>query len=277
MADQMHDAGLNDGLREDGPDSLGEPFEAVDGGDQDVIDAPDLEVVHHPQPELGAFGLLDPKPKGLLAAIRTDAEGEVDRLVAYRSFIPDLDPQGVEKDDRIGGFERPTLPFGDFLQHRLGDRADQVRRDVDAVNLHKMPLDLPNRQATGIHRHDLVVEAGKAALILGDQLRIEGSFPVARHRDLQLRRIGQNLLLRVAVAVIAAITAALAGFLSQMVIHLGVQHSFGQRLLQVVKQTVLAKYVLALRTSQQLVQNFLLDRHSRLLSSPSLWPRTQDS
>src|ERR1017187_5974386 len=140
-----------------------------------------------------------------------------------------------------------------------------------------MSLDLPDRQTPRIHRHDLLVEARKAALILGDQLRIEGSFPVARDRNLKLRRIGQDLLAGGAVAVIAVIAALLLGFLPQMVVHLGVQHPFRERLLQLVEQAILAKYVLALGASQELVHNFLLDRHSRLLSPSSLWPRTQDS
>lgn len=42
------------------PDRLGKALEAIDGGDQDVIDAAGLEIVRHPEPELGALRLLDP-------------------------------------------------------------------------------------------------------------------------------------------------------------------------------------------------------------------------
>jgi hypothetical protein len=48
-----------------------------------------------------------------------------------------------------------------------------------------MPPDLAGAHAAGVHRHDLVVEAGEAALVLGDQLRVEGRQPVAR--DLQFQ------------------------------------------------------------------------------------------
>src|ERR1700747_2986904 len=66
IADQMNDAGLHYGLREDRADRLGKTFEPVDNRDQDVIDAPGLELVHDLEPEFCALGLLDPQPQYLL-------------------------------------------------------------------------------------------------------------------------------------------------------------------------------------------------------------------
>ena len=48
------------------------------------------------------------------------------------------------------------------------------------------PLPLAYRHATGVHRDDLVVEPGKAPLVLGDQDRCEAAVAVAR--DLHLKR-----------------------------------------------------------------------------------------
>ena len=123
------------GLREDGGDRLGEALQAIDDGDQDVLDAAVLQLVHDPQPELGALGLLDPEAEDLLGAVGQDAERDVDRLVADDALVADLDPDGVEEDQRIDRLERPVLPFGDLLQDGVGDGRDQVRRDVDAVEL----------------------------------------------------------------------------------------------------------------------------------------------
>ena len=39
-----------------------------------------------------------------------------------------------------------------------------------------MADDLARAHAAGVHRDDLLVEAGKAALVLGDQLRIEAAW-----------------------------------------------------------------------------------------------------
>jgi hypothetical protein len=51
-----------------------------------------------------------------------------------------------------------------------------------------------------IHRHDLVVETGKPALIALDQLRIERPLPIAGDADVDLRCFRQDRLLRRAVA-----------------------------------------------------------------------------
>jgi hypothetical protein len=41
-------------------------LQAIDNGDQHVLDAAAFQFVHHPQPELGALALLDPKAEDLL-------------------------------------------------------------------------------------------------------------------------------------------------------------------------------------------------------------------
>ncbi len=94
-----------------------------------------------------------------------------------------------------------------------------------------MALDLSNRKTPRIHRHDLIVETRKPPLILGDQLRIEASFPVAWNLNLQLCRIGQDPFLRIANTVIAAVPVAFLSLLRQMVVHPGTQHALGKRLL----------------------------------------------
>ena len=60
------DAGLDDRLRKDGVDRFGESLQAIDNGDENVADAPVPEFVHDSQPELGAFGVLDPQAENIL-------------------------------------------------------------------------------------------------------------------------------------------------------------------------------------------------------------------
>src|SRR6202041_696153 len=51
--------------------------------------------------------------------------------------------QSVEKDQRVDGFEGTALPGGDFVQDGVRHRADQIRRDVDAIEIAKMSDDFP--------------------------------------------------------------------------------------------------------------------------------------
>src|SRR3954463_10199008 len=45
-----------------------------------------FQLVHHPQPELGTLGDLDPDPEGLLAAIGIDTHGKGGGLVPNQSI-----------------------------------------------------------------------------------------------------------------------------------------------------------------------------------------------
>ena len=191
-----------------------------------------------------------------------DAERDIDRLVADRPLVAHLDPDRIEEDQRIEGFQRPVLPVRHLVQDGVGDGADQVGRDVDPVELTQMPLDLADAHAAGVHRDDLLVEAGKPPLVLGDQLRIEGRQPIPRNLEVDLAGLGQHRLLAIAVAAVGP-AVRLAGL--QVMIHLRVQRPLGQRLLQLVQQAVLLERRLRIRAGQQLVQKLI--GNNRLFAS----------
>ena len=65
-----------------------------------------------------------------------------------------------------------------------------------------MALEHPDSHAPGIHRHDLVVKAGKPGLIALDHLG-STSLPIAGNADVDLRCFHQELLSRIAVAAVA--------------------------------------------------------------------------
>ncbi|TDN78972.1 hypothetical protein EV664_1148 [Stakelama pacifica] len=118
---------------------------------------------------------------------------------------------------RVARVERSALPLGDGLQNGVGHRRDQVRRYLDPVQFLEMPPDLAHRHPARVHRHDLVVEVGEAALVFGDQLRVERPGPVARNVQCYLRRARQHRLLRRAVA---TIYSAFGAFAFQMIVQL---------------------------------------------------------
>ena len=76
-------------------------------------------------------------------------------------------------------FEGAALPGGDFVEDGVRHRADQVRRDVDAIEIAKMSDDLSHAHAAGVHGDDFLVEAKKPPLELGDQVRIEARLPIS--------------------------------------------------------------------------------------------------
>jgi hypothetical protein len=57
----VHDARLDDGLREHRFDRLGEAFQAVAAGDEDVLDAAVFQLGDDFEPKLRAFVLLEPE------------------------------------------------------------------------------------------------------------------------------------------------------------------------------------------------------------------------
>jgi len=131
-------------------------------------------------------------------------EGDVDRFVAHHAFIAHLEPDDVEEHQCIEGLQRPVLPFGDFLGDGIRHRANEIGGNVDPIEIAQMALDFRNAHAARVHRDDFLVETRKPPLIFGDQLR----------------------------------TAIFFAFV-EIMINLGVQGSFGRRLLRAVEQPVL--------------------------------------
>ncbi|MGY4311252.1 hypothetical protein ACVWW1_000555 [Bradyrhizobium sp. JR3.5] len=126
VPDQVHDAGLHNRLRENRHDGLWKALEAVDHGNQDVVDATQLELVDDLEPVLGPFGLLDPEPEHILLAVRIELQGHIDGLVLHQALIADFDAQRVKESYRIDRFQRPALPLSHLIEDGIGDPADEI-------------------------------------------------------------------------------------------------------------------------------------------------------
>lgn len=121
-----------------------------------------------------------------------------------------------------------------------------------------MPDDRTGAHAARIHRHDLVVGTRKAALVPGDELRIEGRLTIARDLQLDPSGLGRHRLAAVAIA-----AAAVAGLRRSPDGNLlGVQVPVGQRLLQIVEQAVGVERRLGIGPGQQLVRRCVRDTRS---------------
>jgi hypothetical protein len=93
-------------------------------------------------------------------------------------------------------------------------------------------LDLAHRHAAGIEAQDLVVEAVKMRLSLGDQLGLEAAGTVAGNGNLHLAVLGQDRLGACPVAAIAAAAASRITLLvAQVLAQFRPERTLDQRLL----------------------------------------------
>lgn len=144
-----------------------------------------------------------------------------------------------------------------------------------------MRLDVARAHAAGVQRNDLVVEARKAALILADQRWIETTVSVPRnikHHPLRAR------IDRLRARAVTLITSGPFRLIRQVNVHLGTEHPFGQRLLQLRRQTLKIQRRSSASLLNQPIQELpgnpivLLLRHTPLLQqSPSYGSQTQNS
>src|SRR5512134_1714474 len=197
---QMNDAGRDRRFRANDGDYLGEALQAIDDGDQDVADAAGLQLVHHLQPELRSFALLDPQPEHVFLAVDIERQRDVHRFVANQAVVADFDPERVEEDHGINRIERPVLPLPNLLENGIGDPADQIGRDLDAIKLLQVALNLAHRHAAGVETDDPAVETVEAGLALRHQLRLEAPLAVPWNLDLQVAVVRLRRLPGVAVA-----------------------------------------------------------------------------
>ena len=157
-ANLVHQAGLDGRVRERRFDRLREAGEPVDADEQDVGHAAGLQVGEDVQPELRALGLLEPQAEHVALAVEVDAQRDVARVVLDRVPVADLHDQRIEVDDRVDALKRAVLPRLGVVHDRVGDLRDQVRRDLGAVDLGQVPLNLADRQPAGVQADHAIVE-----------------------------------------------------------------------------------------------------------------------
>ena len=105
-----------------------------------------LEVVEDLHPELGALGLLEPHAEHVAVAVERDPEREVQRAALDRAALADLQHHAVQEHDRVDVLQRPLGPVAHVVHDRVGDAADQVEADLDAVDLLQVRTDVTHRQ-----------------------------------------------------------------------------------------------------------------------------------
>ena len=76
----------------------------------------------------------------------------------HAAALADLEHHRVEEDDRVDVLQWPLVPGADVVHHPVGDAADQIPADLDAVDLLQVRLDVARGESARIEREDLLVE-----------------------------------------------------------------------------------------------------------------------
>ena len=119
----MHDAVMNHRVRKDRVQRVRQARQPINQRDQDILDAPALQLAEAARPERRAFRLRDPEAEHVFRAVAVHAERQVDGLVPYHTFIANLDAQCIKGDRHVHRLQRPALPRAHFGEHFLRQHA----------------------------------------------------------------------------------------------------------------------------------------------------------
>ena len=125
----------------------------------------------------------EPHAEYVALAFDRDAQGEVAGLALHRPALADLEDERIEEDHRVDVVQRSLLPLADVVHHGVGDTADQIPADLDAVDLGQVRLDVARREPARVEREDLLVEPLEAPLALAHDLRLKAAVAIARRID----------------------------------------------------------------------------------------------
>ena len=106
------------------------------------------------------------------------------------AFVPHLQEHGIHVDQGINRLQRPALPIPGPVQDLVRDRAHRLGRDLVAIEVLNVGLDVPGGHPLGVHRDDFVLEPGDVLLAFLNDLGLEIGFPVPRDIQADLAIFG---------------------------------------------------------------------------------------
>ena len=80
-------------------------------GDENILHALVPQAVEHDRPDLGALVFVGPHAQNVFPPVQINAYGDIDRLLYDLPLAADMVVDGIQKDHRIDGFQRPLLPL----------------------------------------------------------------------------------------------------------------------------------------------------------------------
>lgn len=101
----------------------------------------------------------------------------------------------------------------------------------------QVALNFPHCHAEGVERHNLVVKAGLAGLVFGDNLRLEGAGTISRDLNEQGAKVALEHLLAAAITGIAGLVGdQLVLAVAVVIRHFGLQHPLHQGLRELLNR-----------------------------------------
>ena len=237
----MGDTGLDQGFVPDGGDRRREAGQPVAAHDQRVAQAAVLQLGEDVQPELRAFGVLQPDAQHVLDTVHIDADDQVGCLVGDHAAVADLHAQRVDVEDGVDVINGPVLPGSYLIRDHIGDPRYEGRGHLAAVDLFQVGGNVAGGHTAGVQGQDHVVDLGQAPPSLGHDDWLELRFTVPRHLhgDRASHR-GQ----RFGVGAIAGVARTAAGRVARLVAeevsHLHLQGPLQDRLHHLLQQAALA-------------------------------------
>lgn len=161
------------------------------------------------------------------------AQGHVERLLAHGGAVANAHEKRIQIDNGVDGVDRAALPRLRSLQDGIGDFADKLWRNVRAVDLLEIALNLPRRHAASVERENFLIEARQATNILGNDLRRKTAVSVSRDVNRQRAALGLDRLVRVPVSVVrtTALLDLVAFRVPEMIFHLDLEQLLHERFL----------------------------------------------
>ncbi len=124
-------------------------------------------------PELCSLVVGCPDAKHFFQALQVDAECQVNGFVPHAAAALYFHLKRVQIENRINRIERARLPGANLIENGISYVGNQTGRNIDAVNLFQMTLNLSSGHPSCIQGDNLFVQTVETLLILFNQLRFK--------------------------------------------------------------------------------------------------------
>ena len=135
-----------------------ESCEVICAGDEDILDLPVFQIIQNGSPEFCAFIFANPHSEYRFSALKIDDNCYVNSIFNYLTLASNMVMERVHEHDRIHTLQRPVVSFTGFGKDFVGYLADCCVRNIHAINVLNMRLNIRGRHSLGVHRDDFTFD-----------------------------------------------------------------------------------------------------------------------